>query len=141
MYKGVNLSIAMSSETKHLLEEYVTKHLPSIKFNKFQHITLIYSNKESYDEIELLDKPIVAKFNSFQLFGAKNNMLVIELDCNELVDRHHFLLNNYDIVHDYSPYRPHCTLSYKSTDIDLSNLPIPDFDFIFNKERIKEIIK
>lgn len=49
-------------------------------------------------------------------------MLVLLIECEELHNRHEFLMKEHDASYDYPTYKPHITLSYDAGEVDLDKL-------------------
>ena len=134
-YVGVTPSKQSKDNIKKLLKELKVEN--PISRDKM-HTTLIYSRKciNNFSPKGKLDPPIIAKPKSFKIFHTKEekNALVLELDCQELHDRHNFIMDKYGATYDYPEYIPHITLSYDCGDFDAASV-----DFSKYVDTLKEI--
>lgn len=74
------------------------------------HVTIMYSKRGSPD-LPPSDTFKVALPLKFELLGEEKNCLALVLDSPDLEMRHE-QLNVYGLVHTFTPYKPHITLTY-----------------------------
>lgn len=132
VYVGVKYDTDSVKKLKALIKQLkIPNEVPSSKI----HTTIIYSRKyvpdiKTYDTI--LD--IVAIPKKFTVFDTQDNKraLVIELDCEYLVDRHNAIMEEYGTTYDFEKYIPHITLSYDIGDLE--------FIYDFNENPIELVL-
>lgn len=125
--KGIYVAVRYSANSKSKLAEFMTKFdIPNrISVDKL-HTTLIYSRL--YDDVVVNDNVFyIAKPKKFEIWPTQNgnNALVLKLTSPELVDRHNYLMKNYNLTYDYDEYKPHITLSY-NVPTEYNMLPLID---------------
>lgn len=141
---GTYVSMLMSDKCKKQLEKFVKSNL---KLNEYvdkseYHCTIIYS-RTPVPEAEDVSYPeiIHARCYGYEVFPTKdgNKCLVMRLNCSQVNDVNS-KLTQLGATSDYSSYKPHVTVcyDYKSND-DVSTLPIPDFDLVFDKIEVKPL--
>ena len=129
---GVYVSVKLAKESMKDFNDYLEKNLPDYNHTPEPHLTLIYSKKEFNGEVETKDYTVEAKFKSFSVFGKEEKALVAELTSEELVNRNKELVDEYDFISDFDPYKPHITLAYDVGDFDVSTLPPINMTFKFD---------
>lgn len=96
------------------------------------HTTLLFSRKylPNYQAQGDIDPPYKGTPKSLEVWptqpdrdGNKKNCLVLRFDCQQLVDRHKFLMDKHQATYDYPDYLPHVSLSYDVGDLDVDKLP------------------
>jgi len=140
---GIYVSAEVSKESKKALKEYSKQIGISVEYNDY-HTTLSYSDKPSVSLVlkrisEILPKsfkPSLAK--GFKRF---DDAIVLELIAPELCRIHKRLNSKFDLKYDYDEYTPHITLMYGESDIDIDNIPLPDFEIEFSHYKIEPINK
>ena len=137
--KGVYVSVKLTEESKKPFNDYLKKNLPDYNHTPDPHLTLIYSKKEFNGEVATKDYIVEAKFKSFSVFGKEEKALVAELTSKELTDRNKELVDEYDFISDFDPYKPHITLAYDVGDFDVSTLPPINMTFKFDSETSSEL--
>jgi len=139
--KGVYISVSLSDISKQYIEEYCNKYLSSYKnteINHDLHCTIIYSKKEQKEEVNTKEYKYLANFSKFSKFGENKDILVMELDCDMLIERNKELVNEYGFVSDFEEYKPHITIAYK-TDVDINYLPPFDKIIELENEKVEEL--
>lgn len=137
--EGVYISLSMTSESSEKVKEYCRRVLPDMKLNEHQHLTLIFSKKPSNEMPILKQYKTRVKFKGFSLFGPNKDTLVAEVESVKLVDRNKELVKKYNYVSDYDEYKPHFTLGYGVSGLDLDILPPLDFVIEFDQERVERL--
>jgi len=138
---GVYIAVSPTEETKIAITEYMEKYLQRAKTLDIDdlHCTLIYSQQEQKEEIKADDYLAPATFKGFNLFGEKEDTLVIELNSKLLIDRNETLVKEYGFISDFDEYKAHMTLAFEASDIDLNSLPDIDFALAFENEYIEQL--
>jgi 2'-5' RNA ligase len=138
--KGVYVSVSLSDISKQYIEEYCNKYLSSSKteINYDLHCTIIYSKKEQKEEVKTKEYKYLANFSKFSKFGENKDVLVMELDCDMLIERNKELVDEYGFISDFEEYKPHITIAYKS-DIDVNYLPPFDKIIELENEQVEEL--
>jgi len=129
---GTYVGLKLSEESCDRLYEAAKKlQIPNILDKKDYHTTLIYSRKYLPDfkaEGELYP-PIAATIAKLEIFTGKDGdqkVLVAVLDCPELIERHHLIMNEFKATYDFDEYKPHVTLSYNCNDFDVDSIDITE---------------
>jgi hypothetical protein len=127
-YAGVKFSDDTVARIKTFIEENeIPQPVPDDKL----HSTILYSRKylPDFQAAGDLDEPYEGTPTEFDTWesqpdedGIKSNCLVLQYDCDPLIERHNTLMNDYGATFDFDEYKPHVTLSYNVGDLDLSNL-------------------
>lgn len=101
------------------------------------HCTITYS-REPVAAIELLEPefPIYATAKKFSLFGEENDTLVLEIESEELL-RIYNQSRDLGATSDWPNYKPHITLAKNVVDIDVDDLPLPDFGIVFDSYKVE----
>ena len=136
---GVYISVKVAQESIKKIYAYMDKNLPDFEKQEDMHVTLIYSTKLMNIDIKTKEYTAEASFNHFSLFGKEDKFLVAELNCTEMIERNKELVKEYKFISDYDEYKVHFTLSYDSTDIDVSKLPALDFPILLEKESVEPL--
>jgi len=136
--KGVYIATDLTKESQNLIKQYQKDNLNG-DLNDELHCTLIYSQKPQQDLIQPKKYTYKAKAIGFSLFGPDKDTLVINLESEDMVKRNNELSKEYGFISDYDEYRPHITLSYKSTGIDLENLPKLNETLYLTNEYIEQL--
>ena len=139
---GVYISVKPNKETETKLKEYQEKYLKEIKdidINKKLHCTLIYSKKIHQGQIKTNENKYNCSFKSFNKFGEDSDILVLELDSKDLVNRNNELVQDYDFISDFDEYSPHITLGYNCKNLDISKLPKIDFEIVLENEVVDNL--
>lgn len=124
-YAGVNFD----DDTVNRLIEYVQYNnlanpVPKDKF----HTTLLYSRKHlpHYEPPGKINPAWVGKPTELKVWKSQppdpTNCLVLLYECDDLIDRHEYLMKEHGATFDYDEYRPHITLSYDIGDMDVKQL-------------------
>lgn len=92
------------------------------------HVTLLFSKTPvlDYEPHGPLKKAMIAHAKEAKIFGDDDErVLVLVLECPELIKRHKFLMNKHkEATWDHDEYIPHVTLSYDCGDFDPKTLDI-----------------
>ena len=136
--KGTYAGVRFSDETLENLAKYIEDNDIPNPTRDF-HTTLLFSRKvlPKYDPTEY-NEPLTGKFDGFELFD-EGKALVLRFDCPELVKRHKELMDEHKATYDYDEYRPHVTLSYDASDVDIDELPKVKFPIEIEKEYKEEL--
>lgn len=127
-YAGVRFCDDTIKRIKTFIEENeIPQPVPDNKL----HTTVLYSRKHlpNYQAAGDLEKPYEGVPTEFDIWesqpdekGDRSNCLVMQYDCDPLVERHKSLMKEHGATFDYDEYKPHVTLSYSVGDLNLSNL-------------------
>ena len=127
-YAGVRFSEDTVNQIKTFMEE---NEIPQPIPDEKMHTTLLYSRKHLPDYKAHGDykQMMVGEPTEFDLWesqpdedGNKSNCLVLQYDCEPLLERHKSLMDEHGGTFDFDEFKPHVTLSYNVGDLDLSNL-------------------
>ena len=131
--KGTYAGVHFSEETKDAIMSFIKdNNIPNSPERDSMHCTLLYSRKycPDYKAAGKLDPPMTGTPAGYDIWesqsegtGAKTNCLVMEFTCQEMVDRHNFLMKTHGATHDYDEYKTHVTLSYDVGDLTVEDLP------------------
>lgn len=143
---GTYVGLRFSKESMEALSKIADK-LPNSTSKGEMHVTLIYSKKPisfSKDDCKgKLDPPIEIKPKKFSIFETEGGqkVLVLELDCDEILKRHQFIMDKFGATYDYPEYKPHVSLSYDIGDFDIKKLgDVKDIPNLYaNKEYTDDI--
>ena len=127
-YPGVYMALELSDYSEQVLKK--SCELGDLDENL--HCTLIYSNKPFIGKIEVKDYSIIVKPKKFSLFGENNDILVLEVESSELMNRNRELMQRYGFIQDWE-YSPHITLVTNFSG-DIESLELPIFDIVLEKE-------
>ena len=136
---GVYIACNLAEESRIVFEEYQKQFLKTATVNEELHCTLIYSQKPHVDEIEPESYKAIATFGSFELFGPKEDTLVVTLISEDLIRRNERLVDEHGFISDYDEYKPHITLAYGVENIDLNSLPDIDFQITLEEEYVEPL--
>ena len=136
---GVYIAVSPDEITTDAIQKYQEKYLKQYKVNNELHCTLIYSQKPHVDIIEPASYSAIATFESFELFGPKQDTLVIKLNSKELERRNKLLSEENGFISDYDEYQPHITLAYGIENIDLNSLPAIEFSMTLQDEYVEPL--
>lgn len=121
-FAGMKFDDESVSEIMHLSEG-----LPARTPRSQLHVTLIYSKAPIiFTPRGELKTPFEAKPKKYSLFTTDKaaNCLVLELDCEDLVNRHKQIMSETGASYDFPVYHPHVTLSYDVGDgFDVKTMP------------------
>lgn len=127
-YAGVGFCDDTIKRIKTFIEENeIPQPVPDDKL----HSTVLYSRKHlpDYQAAGEYEQPYEGTPTEFDLWksqpdenGETSNCLVLQYDCDPLVERHNSLMQEHGATFDFDEYRPHVTLSYNVGDLDLSSL-------------------
>lgn len=127
-YAGVRFCDDTVNRIKTFIEE---NEIPQPVPDEKLHSTVLYSRKHlpDYQAAGDLEQPYEGTPTEFDVWesqpdeeGVTSNCLVLQYDCDPLVERHNSLMQEHGATFDFDEYRPHVTLSYDVGDLDLSNL-------------------
>ena len=132
--KGTYAGVKFSDDTVDALIAYCRDNMITNALGaKDFHSTLLYSRKHlpDYEPAGELPEPYIGTPKEFDVWPSppnafkekETNCLILKYDCEELVDRFNFLMDEHDATFDYDEYTPHVTLSYDAGDLDASTLP------------------
>lgn len=119
--KGTYVGLRVLKPSNFLLRDLCIQNGIPHKASMFEnrlHTTVIYSRKHCPNIQVLPQKMYVAEFGGYDIFSGQQgeNVLVLKLKCQELQDRHAFLMQAHDATYDFPTYQPHVTLSYNYSD-------------------------
>lgn len=103
------------------------------------HVTVMYSSVTSplfQEGVVRGFSPLVLRPDCWDLFGSERNHLVLKLHLTtELSDLYSHYCETYGHVSDFTPYRPHVTISGggASDERRLTKIPVPAFDLMADK--------
>ncbi len=130
--KGTYAGVRFSEDTVSRIKSFIgDNEIPQPVPDDKLHSTLLYSRKhcpnyEACGDYKFSLKGTPTEFDLWESQpdeeGNKSNCLVLQYDCDPLVERHKSLMNEHGAVFDFEEYKPHVTLSYNVGDLDLSNL-------------------
>lgn len=137
---GIYISVDVDGFTQENLNQYMKENLKGIQKSKSLHCTLIFSQKPLKEEVETEEYSTSGTFKYFSLFGPEKDVLVIELDCEKLIERNKELVEKYGFISDFDEYKPHLTLAYNvPKDFDINTLPGIDFKINFHNEHVEPL--
>lgn len=121
---GTYAAVRFDKESINIVEAFMNdNNIPNPLGPDKIHCTIIYSRKyiEDYPTLGAIDPPWIAKPKEFKIFTSQegNNCLVLTLSCDKLIERHDYIMENYDATYDFDEYNPHITLSYNCGDVEL----------------------
>lgn len=134
-YPGVYMALKLSDYSDRALKEF--QELDGELENL--HCTLIYSDKPFIGKIEVKEYSIIVKPKKFSLFGENNDILVLEVESRELMNRNRELIQQYGFIQDWA-YSPHITLVANFSG-DVESLVLPSFDIILENEYLEALDK
>lgn len=143
---GTYVSLLLNLESKKALDRFTSEQLNLKDDNKVDpatyHCTLIYSRTPVPDAETLeIPKLVYAHVIGYEVFDTKqgNKCLVLRLNC-PTAHEINGVLNKMGATSDYNEYKPHITICYDyKGELDLSRLPIPAFDIIFDDHEVKPL--
>lgn len=138
---GLYVAAYFTPETESSLEQFLHDHaipepIPADKF----HTTIVYSRKAVYWRAETdINQPAEPLAWEVWLDHKKKHILVLKLKSGYLFDRHKLAMDR-GASYDFPQYNPHITFSYDvGPGFDASNLPLPQFEIVIDKEIAKPI--
>lgn len=135
-YSGVYMALKLSDYSDRALKEFQESLGGELEENL--HCTLIYSDKPFIGKIEVKEYSLIVKPKKFSLFGENNDILVLEVESRELMNRNRELIQQYGFIQDWG-YSPHITLATNFRgDIELV---LPPFDIILENEYLEALDK
>ena len=147
--KGTFVGIYFDVDTNKNIEEYIKANkIPNPILTEELHCTLIYGLKHLPNFKPLGKISGGVKYTIAQLeilksrpddYGKTSNVLVAKINSDFLVDRHNEIINEHDAMHDFDEYKPHFTLSYSVGDLDISELPSPNFGITIDEEYSQDL--
>jgi len=130
--KGTYAGVRFCEDTVNRIKTFVEENeIPQPVPDEKMHSTILYSRKHlpNYEAAGDFEEPFEGIPTEFDLWesqpdeeGNKSNCLVLQYDCDPLVERHQSLMDEHEATFDFEEYKPHVTLSYNVGDLDLSNL-------------------
>ncbi len=138
---GTYVGVRASKQTTEELREYCKQNsidMVGTVHDRRLHVTIIYSLKK-IPKLHAIDDEYLATPSKLSMFKSDDdaNVLVLELDCPELILRHE-QLKQLGGTHTFSSYKPHVTLSY-DFDGSIKGLPNYNKQLILDKEYIKDL--
>lgn len=127
---GTYAGVRFCNRTVERLERFVDENkIPNANTN--WHVTLLYSRKHlpNFVPIEHYQQPMIAYASNVNLWPNKDGekrVLVLEIHCPELYQRHHQLMMKHGATYDFDVYKPHATLSYNAEGVNVDELPVFD---------------
>lgn len=134
-YTGVYMALKLSKYSERELKKFC--EILDDDLDENLHCTLIYSDKPFIGKIEVKDYSIIVKPKKFSLFGENGDILVLEVESSELMNRNRELMQQYGFIQDWE-YNPHITL-VTSFSGDIESLELPIFDIVLEKEYLEEL--
>ena len=136
--KGTYAGVRFSEDTVSRIKSFIgDNEIPQPVPDDKLHSTLLYSRKHcpNYEACGDYKFSLNGTPTEFDLWesqpdeeGNKSNCLVLQYDCDPLVERHKSLMSEHGAMFDFEEYKPHVTLSYDVGDLELSNLNPSDID-------------
>ena len=130
--KGTYAGVRFSEDTVNRIKSFIgNNEIPEPIPDDKMHSTVLYSRKHlpNYEAAGDYETPLEGTPTEFDLWesqpdedGVKSNCLVLQYDCDPLLERHQSLMDEHGATFDFEEYKPHVTLSYNVGDLDLSNL-------------------
>jgi len=130
--KGTYAGVRFDDDTVNRIKSFINDNeIPQPVPDEKMHTTVLYSRKHlpNYEAAGDFESPHEGTPTEFDLWesqpdedGIRNNCLVLQYDCDPLVERHKSLMDEHGATFDFEEYKPHVTLSYNVGDLDLSNL-------------------
>lgn len=136
-YPGVYMALKLSDYSDQALREFQESLGGELEENL--HCTLIYSDKPFNGKIEVKEYSLIVKPKKFSLFGENNDILVLEVESSELMNRNRELMQQYGFIQDWD-YNPHITLVTNFSG-DVESLELPSFDITLEKEYLEALDK
>ncbi len=131
--KGTYAGVYFSEETKNAIMKFIKdNNIPNAPKRDLLHCTLLYSKKHcpDYKAQGKIDPPMTGTPDGYTIWksqpddnGNKTNCLILKFTCQELTDRHNYLMKTHDATFDYDTYKTHVTLSYDVGDLKTKDLP------------------
>lgn len=141
---GTYAAAKLSSETKKQIRQYMkNQDILHPEDPDDMHCTILYSRKPcpDYKAAGKYDEPIPASVKGFEIWPTRDmerNVLVLNLTCKGLTDRHNKLMDEHKASYDFPEYKPHVTFSYDFGDGDAKDLPpykgIVEFDAEYQED-------
>ena len=125
--KGTYAAVRFDNETVKNLKRYVKENgIPNP--NTDWHTTLLYSRKHlvNYKPTKKYATMMEGVAKDFELYDD-GKVLALNFSCPPLYQRHHKLMLEHGATYDYDQYRPHVTLSYDASNVNIDELPEIDF--------------
>lgn len=123
-YAGVRFS---KGTTERIRQFGKDNNIPCLLKPNYMHSTLLFSRKylPNYRSQGKIDPPYKGTPKSLEIWPTQDekNCLVLRYDCQDLVDRHHELMDKHQATYDFPEYIPHVTLSYDVGSLDVDKLP------------------
>lgn len=143
---GTYASLLFNLESKKALDEFTTKKLGFNDSGKVDpssyHCTIIYSRTPVPDAENYKFPTLVhAHGLAYEIFPTKtgDRCLVLKLNCPE-AHQLNSAFNKLGATSDYDVYKPHVTICYNyNGPNDISNLPLPPFDIVFDDYEVKPL--
>lgn len=130
--KGTYAGVRFDDDTVQRIKTFIKENeIPNSVADKSLHTTVLYSRKHlpEYKAAGEYEEPLVGEPTEFDVWksqpdddGETSNCLVLQYECEPLVERHNSLTKEHGATFDYDEYKPHVTLSYNIGDMDINNL-------------------
>ena len=133
-------SFSLSEDSsKKLVEFFLDKDLPNFISSKYIHLTIVESENIVNIPIDYFLGTLFAEHKHFS-YGTfpsgetnQNTALVLVFNDKNIFDFQNKITSFFDVPSVHPKFIPHITLSYNiPDDFDYENLPLPDFDLIFD---------
>ena len=145
---GIYVEAEVCERTRKTIKQFAKSIGIDSDFDDY-HSTVIYSKKE-VPESELIkirqtypeNISIYGFATGYKKFINKEQdiyAIVLEVKCPKLEDLHKQLMERFDLIYDYDEYIVHITLTYKGKDIDIEDLPEPDFEVRYTKLNVEPL--
>jgi AraC-like DNA-binding protein len=129
---GTYASLKLSPESSKQLNDFISSRIASGVDPSSYHCTLMYSRVPvPQTDYMIAPTPISTRAKAYEIFPSKDGKkcLVLLIDSQEVYDLHQHTMD-LGASYDYPEYKPHVTLA---ADHDSTDLPLPDFDLIFDR--------
>lgn len=126
--QGTYVGVRFTDDTKKAIKKYIEENeIPnSIDVEKL-HTTLIFSRKHlpNFTPKGKLNPTIKGTYKHMSIWKTQNekNALVMEYDSKDMKNRHEEIMDEHNATYDFDEYKPHLTLSYDVSDIDIKSYP------------------
>jgi hypothetical protein len=139
--RGTYVGVHFSKETNERIEKFIKDHdIPNPLNTDKLHTTIIYSRKylPTFKADGELDPSWKGKPKQFEIFQSQDgsNCLVVLYDCKKAVERHEYIMKEYEATYDYPEFKTHFTLSY-----NVGELKAEDLDKFIDELGTIEVVK
>lgn len=146
MRKGTYVGVRVLPGSASTLAEYCKQHGIQMsggsQWERRLHSTIIYSRNHCPNLVADPKKLYVAYVMGFEFFtsdSGEDDVLVVRLDCPQLVGRHLELMRQHNATYDHAQYRPHVTLSYDASSVKIENLTPIKFPILLGLEYCEDL--